>query len=146
MSTPEDKISVPVEIPARPRPKVICGPGRTKQEFKKDADINVIIKKFQTTGIINFRNEHEAFYGDIDPLDFQDAMNTVAKAGEMFDALPANIRKKFGHDPAVFLEYIQDPTNETEARSLGLLSPDRTGVTYEPEADTVPDLDPVPSP
>jgi len=142
MSTPPDQI----ENNSRPRPKVFCGPGRTKQEFKKDTDINVIIKKFQTTGIINFRNENEAFYGDIDPLDFQDAMNTVARAGEMFDALPANLRKKFGHDPAAFLEYIQDPNNEAEARSLGLLSPDRSDVSQEPEADAAPEPDPVTAP
>lgn len=114
-----------------------CGPGRTKQEFKKETDINVILKKFEKTGIINFRDANEAMYEDIDPLDFHQAMNIVAQGKEMFEALPATLRKRFGHDPENFLEFIQDPGNKDEARKLGLLRPD---TNHDLDGDGVPDI------
>lgn len=135
------EVKIVADLPKQERPTIACGPGRTKQEFKKDTDVNVIVRTFQKTGVINFRDSNEAKYGDIDPVDFHQAMNTVARAGEMFDALPANIRKKFGHDPGEFLEYIQNPDNAAEARELGLLSPDLSG---DIDNDGIPDIvDPV---
>lgn len=112
-----------------------CGPGRTRQEFKKDSDINVIIKKFQTTGTIKFRDENEAMYGDIPAMDFQQAMNTVRTATEMFEAMPAELRKRFGHDPYNFLEFIQDPKNVDEARLLKLIPAERLPDPEEPPAN-----------
>lgn len=113
---------------------VTCGPGRTKQEFKKDVDVNLIVRNFQRTGTIKFQNKYEPQYMDVDPIDYQDALNTVIQAQNMFDDLPAVFRKRFNYDPAQFLEFIQDPANEDEARRLRLIPPIKDQVSVaEPE-------------
>jgi hypothetical protein len=39
----------------------------------------------------------------------------------MFEGLPSEIRKEFGHDPSKFLQYVQDPKNEEELAKRGIL-------------------------
>lgn len=89
-------------------------PGRTKQEFADDCNINRIIEKFQKTGTVTHLAKHGANYGDIDPLDLHEAMNIVAKANSMFAELPSEVRREFKGDPQMFLEFVQDPANKDD--------------------------------
>lgn len=96
------------------------GESRTKQSFKKECDINVIMAKYQKTGAITHFNKHQQNYGIADGQTFQDAMNLVCEAQEMFNELPSSIRSRFGNDPAAFLDFVQDESNESEMVKLGL--------------------------
>jgi phage internal scaffolding protein len=111
-----------------------CGPGRTKQAFKEECDINNILNRYQRTGNIEHRARWEPVYMAIDPIDFQTAMDTVATAKTMFEELPSDLRKKFGNSPGAFLSFVQDPGNLEEMIQLGLASPDRRA-----SADLEPD-------
>lgn len=97
-----------------------CDPGRTRIEFQDECDINVLMRKYQQSGILP--GDRERFrYGDFHHLpDFMEAMNTVALANEAFAALPATLRKRFGNDPGEFVEFCQDPENAAELVRLGL--------------------------
>lgn len=97
---------------------------RTKQSFKDECDVNNIMARFQRTGIVEFAQRFQARYGDVRGVDFASAMNVIAEAREMFAAMPAKLRDRFGNDPARFLEFVQDPENRDEARKLGLLKPE----------------------
>lgn len=94
----------------------------TKQSFKDECDINLIMKKFQRTGIITHYAKHGPQYGDIPAIEYQEALNTIIAAENAFAELPAAIRKKFNNNPEEFLEFIQDDSNLDEARKLGLAS------------------------
>ncbi len=94
--------------------------GRTKQAMQAECDINNIMAKFQKTGVIDFVNKHSPQFGDATGIEFQDAMEKVAKSREMFAELPSKVRKRFDNDPAQFLDFVNDPENEAEARVLGL--------------------------
>lgn len=99
------------------------GQSMTKQEFKKDCDINVIMARYQKTGALDHFYKYGGNYGDfVDSGDFHHHMNVVTAAQQMFETVPAEIRKRFGNDPALFLEFAQDPANEQEMVDLGLLS------------------------
>ena len=50
------------------------GETRTKQSFKKECDINVIMAKYQKTGAITHFSNHQQQYGIADGQTFQDAM------------------------------------------------------------------------
>ena len=105
---------------------VVSPPGKKKaqQQFKDDCDINVIMAKFQRTGAISHVSKFQPDYGFASPTDFHQSMNIITEAQNMFDELPSSIRKRFNHNPAEFLEFVQDPENIDEARELGLaLSP-----------------------
>jgi len=94
--------------------------GRTKQSHKDECDINKILIKYQKTGLLEFVNKNQPQYGDFSGFDFMNAMNTVAKASEMFDQLPAAVRKRFNNEPGEFMTFVDDPANTDEAIRLGL--------------------------
>lgn len=102
--------------------KQIVGESLTSQAHKRECDINAIMLKWQKTGTIEHRNTFEGQYGDFSeaPGDYHDAMNQVVAANEMFETLPAKVRRQFGNDPGAFLDFAQDPQNLSAMVDLGL--------------------------
>ena len=73
-------------------------------------------------------------YGDfVDIPDFQSAMNAVIGAQRSFDALPANVRKRFANSPQALMEFMSDPENRDEAVRLGLVNPPSASSSPTPE-------------
>ncbi len=102
----------------------ITGHSLTKQSFQNDCNINNIMKKFEKTGQINHFNDHQGGYGEyIGYEDYHISLNKILEANSAFAALPSEIRTKFHNDPAIFLEYTQDPENLPELRKMGLAHP-----------------------
>ncbi len=120
--------------------------GRTKQSFKDECDINLIMAKYQKTGAIAHVNRHGADYGFATSQDFSEAMRTVVVAQDMFDGLPSSIRNKFSNDPGQFLDFVQEADNKAEAIELGIFPPDEPDrgpvevrvVDPEPSSDDPP--------
>lgn len=104
--------------------KHFTGPGRTKQAFKDECDINQIMARYQKTGVIDFVTKHQARYGDVTGMDFQESMQLVAQAQSMFNDLPSGIRNRFENDPAKFMDFVHDPKNASEMAEMGLMRPD----------------------
>lgn len=98
--------------------------GKTKQEFKDDCDINVLLKRYQETGSLEHVNQRQALFADVSAMDYQEAMNIIADARSAFLDLPAKVRDRFNNDPHEFLAFVEDPENAAEAGELGLLSPE----------------------
>lgn len=96
-------------------------PSRTKQAPHAECDINVIMSKYEKTGVINHFNTHQGDYGDfLGFSDFHDAMNQVRAAEDAFASIPSRIRKEFNNDPAQFMEFAQNPSNLDKMREMGL--------------------------
>lgn len=111
-------------------------PTRTQQNFKDDADINVIVERFGLTGQLP-ENVNIPLTGDyVDTVnDYQSAMNIAIKAQEEFMKLPAKIRARFHNDPQELMTFVEDKANLEEARALGILKPAPTPApTPAPEA------------
>jgi len=97
-------------------------PSMTQQQFKNQCDINQILKKFEKTGMISHLNNYKGNYADFSNIkDFQTNLNSVINAQSAFDALPSNIRKRFGNNPNNLIEFVQDNSNYKEALKLGLV-------------------------
>lgn len=112
------------------------GTSRTKQSFRDETNINTIMARFQKTGMLEFVNKHEPQYGDVTAIDFQNSMESVAQAREMFADLPSKVRDRFNNDPAELLDFLDNPDNKDEAVLLGLAkSPNE-----KPTANAVQDL------
>lgn len=93
----------------------------TQQQFKDECDINNIMRRYTATGVLTHLNSRQPEYGDFsNPVDFQNALNTVLEGEAMFAELPAHLRDRFGNDPQQLLEFIADPKNVEEAIKLGL--------------------------
>ncbi|QCQ85030.1 internal scaffolding protein [Blackfly microvirus SF02] len=99
------------------------GKSLTVQADADDADINTIVRRFGLTGVMP-QGLVPPTYADFDEVfDFHSAQIAVARASEMFMAMPADIRNRFMNDPQVFLDYAENPANIDGLRELGLAVP-----------------------
>ncbi len=105
-----------------PRVRVkFVGKGRTSQSSRNECDVNKIMAKYEKTGAISHLAKHGGDYGFATGVSFHEAMNVVTKAGQMFDELPAVVRRRFT-EPATFLDFVQNPANLEEMVEMGLAS------------------------
>ncbi|WNK14222.1 MAG: internal scaffolding protein [Microvirus sp.] len=105
----------------------------TVQSAAEDADINTIVKRFGLTGELpgDIQMPQSGDFAGVG--DFQSAMNVVRAAQEEFMRVPAHIRARFSHDPHLFSEFFNDPSNLDEAVALGL-------ATRRPVDPALPDV------
>lgn len=96
---------------------------KAKQSFAEEVDINTIVRRFGLTGQIpnGVRMPMNADFEEV--FDLQSALNAVNAARESFMTMPAEVRSRFGNDPAAFVNFCSDPENIEEARRLGLVPP-----------------------
>ncbi len=94
-----------------PEPKVYED-GRTKQAFKDETDINRILNMANKTGAISHLNKYQGMYGNFEAFDFLGAQLQIRQAGEIFEALPPELRREFQQSPRLFFEFVNDPVNK----------------------------------
>jgi len=115
------KIRKPYD-PSTPKRAHFPNATMAKQSFKAECDINNIMKKYQATGLITHIQKAPGGYGDFSNVtDYHDSINRVNAAVQAFMSLPSKLRKEFNNDPGEMLAFLDDPSNEAEAISLGLL-------------------------
>jgi len=97
-------------------------PSLAQQHFKDECDINMILEKFNVTGLLP-QSPISPQYGDFTGIgDYHTALNRVIAAQDEFDGLPAQIRARFENDPAKLIEFLEDENNRPEAEKLGLVA------------------------
>lgn len=95
----------------------------TQQSFAEECDINTIVRRFGVTGEVPATSA-PPLQGDFaDALDFRQSMNLIVAARESFQAMPADVRSRFHHDAAEFVDFCSNEENAPEMRKLGLLRP-----------------------
>lgn len=105
--------------------KKFTKPSLTKQSFKDECDINMIMKRFKKVCGQDFLNKYQGYvngqFGDFSNVcDYRSALDQIAQAKAVFGALPAKVRARFENDAAQFLDFCHDPKNMDEMVSLGL--------------------------
>lgn len=120
-------------IPGRKRVQVhFTQPSLTKQSFAKDTNINSIMSRYEKTGLITHTQKNSASYGDFSETNsYQESLNQIMLAQNMFDSLPATIRKQFENEPILFLEFCENPDNKQKMIDMGLL--DKPDIPVQPE-------------
>ena len=92
-----------------------------QQEFADECDINTIVRRFGLTGELP-QSVMVPFNADFEGVvDFKSAMNLIVASQEAFMEMPADVRARFGNDPAKFVDFASDERNRSEAARLGLL-------------------------
>jgi phage internal scaffolding protein len=85
------------------------------------SDINAIMRKYQSTGVLDSQARGIGVYGDFsNVVDYQDALEKVEEAKRRFAALPSRIRNYVDNDPVKLLELGLDPAREEELKELGI--------------------------
>lgn len=95
---------------------LVYNDGRTKQCHKDECDIDKIMTRFQVTGTISHLEKYEGVYADFSDFDFHEQTTKLSQGREVFDALPAEVRREFSQSPAKFFEYVNDPKNVDDLR------------------------------
>lgn len=114
---------------ATARQQIDCSKGgKTVQYFKDECDVNNIMEKHRTQGVL-WTTKTAPRYGDFtNVLDYRETLDRLRQAENSFMALPADVRRYFNNDPAEFVEFASDQKNIDELRRLGLA----------PEAQEIP--------
>ncbi len=88
--------------------------GRTKQSFKDETDINKIMARFAKTGTISHVAQFEGVYADYSDFDFHEQQRQLTAGREIFDQLPAEVRREFAQSPQDFFNFVNDPANKDD--------------------------------
>lgn len=105
-----------------PKVKLVCPEEtRTRQSERDACDVNKIMARFEKTGLLPV-DGRDAYFANVSQMgDFREAMEHVRLGERFFSQMPAAVRSRFDNDPAAFLDFVADPENEAELRSMGLL-------------------------
>jgi len=112
-------------------------PSLTQQHFQDECDLNQIMERALATG--EMPPSRPTFYGDFTDIgDYQSTLEEIQRAQNEFMAMPAEIRDYFHNDPALMLDFIQNPANLETGRKLGLFAPaPAEPAASTPAADTI---------
>jgi len=99
----------------------------TQQSDKDDADINIIMSRFQKSGQLP-QVKLEPLYADFtDTPDYRTAVEMIQQADEAFSMIPARIRAQFDNNPQEFIAYALNPAKENREQMAkwGLTQPEQ---------------------
>lgn len=109
--------------------------GKTRQSDAKASDINAIMKKYETTGVLPVAARAGVF-ADVSALpSFQEAIATLDRAQVYFLSLPPHVRAMFENSPAKMLDAFNAGELREVFEEIGLLE---KVVPVEPEVPVVP--------
>lgn len=91
---------------------------RTKQSFKEDADLNVMIRKFGVETVAE-PNWAELDVSNI-PGDYHKVRNQLIEADELFQSIPSHIRASVDNDMGKFLALVEREQREHDKRQKDL--------------------------
>lgn len=107
----------------------------TVQSDAVDADINVLVRRFGLTGTMPVLDRLPIQADFVQALDFRSALDALREAEASFMELPADVRRRFAHDPGEFVAFCSDPANLPELRKMGLAVPEEVvAAPVAPEA------------
>lgn len=123
--------------------KLFTQGSRTKQSFRNECDINLIMKKFAKVQGTEFLTRFNGYvggqFGDFSTVtDYRSAIEQVRSAEDVFMRLPAVVRKQFDHNAASFLDFVQNPANAGELVKMGLVKVPITTPSVKQEEVVVP--------
>jgi len=104
---------------------------RTRQSFRDECNINMIMDKIERHMINTSVNRREPKFGDYSDMpDYATALNSTIAVRNAFNVLPAEVRARFANNPQELVKFMDDPNNLEEARKLGLVPKDMSKIKY----------------
>lgn len=111
----------------------------TRQSEKESCDVNVIMRRYVKTGMLPEGFNAQGVFADVSEVGtYRDVVERIHQADRAFMSLPAALRKRFGHSPGEFLEFVSDPANREELERLGLVKKPEAAPVSAPEPAAPP--------
>lgn len=102
---------------------VAPGGGRVmvKQSEKDASDVNKIVSRWRSSGVMPQGSSRQPRYGDFTSgASFHDNLNRVREAERNFMSLPSRIRSYCSNDPAEYVDLCMNPDRRDECEKLGI--------------------------
>lgn len=101
------------------------GPSKTKQAAKGETDIPTILARHVKAETLDHLTRYQGEYGQFANIDLMQARQIVDRGDEIFQRVPAEIRREFDNNPQRFFAYVNDPANADKLDKLlpGLARP-----------------------
>lgn len=94
---------------------------RTKQSFAEECNINLIVKRHHSEGVVTHFNKNAPRFGDFTTGgDLKTSMDQVFQAKEDFATLPSAVRAAAENRPEVLLNMLDNPTGQEALQRAGL--------------------------
>jgi len=129
-----------VDVPAPGHgPGESVGVSMTRQEFADDADINVLMARYDKVGVWPLPPlDALPQYLDVTNVpDLMSAMQLMEDAKRAFMTLPATVRREFDNDPMQFVAFAENPDNLQQMRDWKLAPPAPLPDPVDPTAGLV---------
>ena len=95
----------------------------TQQNFKDDADLNIMIRKY---GVLPVQEVNwDEFDSSVIPSDYHQLQNQLIEADQAFMGLPAELRSQVDNDPAKLLALISQQEAEAKAAAKAAQKADK---------------------
>lgn len=133
MYAPLSSLSLPIHS------EQYTGRSKTQQQFKDDADINLVLKKYGA--FKDYVPEDVSipleYFRDLSmlPSDFTESLNVIAESNQMFMDLPAHLRRAVNDDPRRLLELSQSPEGLETLKKLGFGIPSNESGSSSDDSD-----------
>ena len=99
----------------------------TRQEFKKECDVNVVLDRYLKTGQLPYSAGTGVYSNVSEVPSYQEALQFVIDAQNDFAKLNPHVKNRFGNNPQNLIEFLQNEDNYDEALKLGLVRPPHQG-------------------
>lgn len=120
------------------RPTICLEKSMTRQSEAESCDINVIMRRYEKTGLLPV-STREAVFTDVSEVgSFREALEVIQRATEGFLELPVAVRARFQNDPVAFVDFCGDPENRAELEELGLVEKAAEAVPASPAPGGTP--------
>lgn len=96
---------------------------KTQQQFAEECDINTIVRQFGITGEMPQNVRVPLTDEFVETMDYRSSLDKLMEADRAFMQFPAELRARFGNDPAKFVDFVSDPANIEETRKWNLAKP-----------------------
>lgn len=105
----------------------IGGKSLTRQEFRDECDINTIVAR-AGAGLVSLSVPAAPLFTDVSdiPCDYQECLDRLYAADEMFSSLPSRVRERFNNSARDLFDFLGDAANREEAVKLGLIAATRS--------------------
>lgn len=94
-------------------------PGRTEQSHANACDISYILAQHVRAGVSP--QVPEGVFNDLTQIvDYQTALNVVDSIHSIFESLPLKVRVAYDHNPSLFMQAVEDPSERDKLVELGV--------------------------
>jgi len=92
-------------------------PSLTQQHFKDEVDTNTIVQRFLKTGQLPLAQEpHDHVVDMCNIPTFQQSLDLINEAKQLFLALPVPLLQRFNYDPNAYLRHMENVAAEPNAK------------------------------